>query len=156
MLACTGRQSRASRSAIWPLSQEISFSRIFSNYFSFPRIFSIFLEKSKIFSRKKNSENPYFLPDHGDKLVVIQIDEALVTNHSTGLKWFQTQLSEVLQSSVAPVSRCRPADDHIPKKRLVCAVMRAGTCWCNSDGTCWGIEGHIWAPKKGGWVSGIK
>ena len=55
-------------------------------------------------------------------------DEEVVTNQSTELKLFQTQFSERLQSSDAPVSRYRPAGGRIMKTVLValpCAQGRA-------------------------------
>ena len=49
-------------------------------------------------------------------------------NHSTEIKLFQTQKSERLQSSVAPVSRCRPAGGGKMKRFMFarpCAQGRA-------------------------------
>ena len=68
------------------------------------------------------------LLDDNNMPVVIHYDKALVTNHSTELKLFQTLICEKVQSSVAPVSRCRPAGGSIMKTILFarpCAQGRA-------------------------------
>jgi hypothetical protein len=74
---------------------------------------------------------PVRLLDYGDDLFFIHIDEALVTNHSTGLKLFQNQICAIFGSArfKTPARRWPPTEN-----RPVCAVVCAGMC-CYNSGT---------------------
>ncbi len=74
------------------------------------------------------------LLDNGYEIVIIHVDEALVTNHSTGLKWFQTQICLRMQSSVAPISRCQPMGGHLLKTCLLARSCAQGLADATRNG----------------------